>query len=79
MNEFFTADPKSCADYGRIINGRHFNRLKTLLQTCGGTTVIGGEKTMDEADKYIPPTVVADIDEKSSIMKVCSAPSLSPL
>jgi len=67
MTEFYSADPKTCKDYGRIINTRHFNRLKKLLSS--GQAVIGGEKTADEADKYIPPTVLTDVDEKSPIMR----------
>lgn len=68
VNDFFSADPKTCVDYGRIINARHFNRLKRLL-TSGGDAAIGGEKTADEADRYIPPTVLTDVDEKSAIMR----------
>jgi aldehyde dehydrogenase (NAD+) len=67
ITEFYSADPKSCADYGRIINGRHFNRIRKLLSK--GNAVIGGEATSDEKDKYIPPTVLTDVPLDAPVMK----------
>lgn len=49
LQEFYTNDPKSFADYGRIINQRHFKRLMALIE--GSTVAVGGES--DEAECYI--------------------------
>uniref|UniRef100_A0A8C6NP12 Aldehyde dehydrogenase n=1 Tax=Nothobranchius furzeri TaxID=105023 RepID=A0A8C6NP12_NOTFU len=46
---FYTADPKTCPDYGRIINQRHFKRILTLLEDS--TVAAGGEN--DESGCYI--------------------------
>jgi len=66
-HEFFSKDPKSSESYARIINGRHYTRIRGLMSA--GTTVMGGEKECDEKDKYIPPTIITDIDDKAPIMK----------
>lgn len=47
--EFYTEDPKTFADYGRIINQRHFRRIMALLEDS--TVAIGGEH--DESECYI--------------------------
>ena len=49
---FYGEDPKSSSDYGRIINSRHFSRLKELIPE---DVIIGGES--DEDSKYISPTI----------------------
>lgn len=66
LDEFLGADPKASPDYGRIINERHFARLKGLLDSSGGTVVAGGET--DEATKYIAPTIIVDPDLDAPIM-----------
>ena len=47
--EFYGADPKCSADYGRIINQRHFNRVMSLME--GYTPVVGGQS--DASQRYI--------------------------
>jgi len=47
--EFYTDDPKSFPDYGRIINQRHFKRI--LAMTEDSEVAVGGDS--DEADCYI--------------------------
>ncbi|MET7684935.1 aldehyde dehydrogenase family protein [Streptomyces sp. NPDC005423] len=58
------ADPQTSAEYGRIVNERHFDRLAGLLGS--GRVVVGGGS--DRADKYIAPTVLADVDPDSPVM-----------
>ncbi|XP_062872809.1 aldehyde dehydrogenase family 3 member A2-like [Trichomycterus rosablanca] len=65
IKEFYTDDPKTCTDYGRIINRRHFTRITALLE--GSTAAIGGEH--DESHCYIAPTVLKDVDPKSKVMQ----------
>lgn len=49
LQEFYTNDPKSFADYGRIINQRHFKRIMALTEDS--TVAIGGDS--DESEFYI--------------------------
>lgn len=49
VQEFYTNDPKSFADYGRIINERHFRRLMALIEDS--TVAVGGDS--DESECYI--------------------------
>jgi aldehyde dehydrogenase (NAD+) len=57
-------DPRQSADYGRIVNDRHFQRLLGLLG--GGRVVLGGES--DAAERYLAPTVLVDVDLDSPLM-----------
>lgn len=56
MVEFYGGNIQENKDLARIINGRHWNRLKTLLKRTQGKIVIGGD--MDEYDLYISPTII---------------------
>lgn len=55
------------ADYARIINRRHLDRLKGYLQGHGGTVAHGGDIRADE--KYVEPTIVIDPDVESPLMQ----------
>lgn len=61
----FGEDPSQSIDYARIINERHFDRLRNLLSE--GNIIIGGQS--DPAARYIAPTVIDNVDEKSELMK----------
>uniref|UniRef100_A0A8C5CC42 Aldehyde dehydrogenase n=1 Tax=Gadus morhua TaxID=8049 RepID=A0A8C5CC42_GADMO len=63
--EFYGADPKCSADYGRIINPRHFNRVMNLME--GYTAVLGGQS--DASQRYIAPTVLKDVPPHSRMMQ----------
>ncbi|MFG3280620.1 aldehyde dehydrogenase family protein [Streptomyces sp. NPDC048111] len=65
VEEVFGADPQGSRAFGRIVNERHFDRLSSLLDS--GRTVTGGDT--DRATKYIAPTVLADVDPKSPVMR----------
>lgn len=49
FKDFYTDNPKTCPDYGRIINQRHFKRVMALLEDS--TVAVGGEN--DESECYI--------------------------
>src|SRR5471032_1994013 len=53
---FYGDEPQKSPDYGRIVNTRHFERLKALL--ASGTIYHGGQH--DRADKFIAPTVLVN-------------------
>ncbi|MFI6062224.1 aldehyde dehydrogenase family protein [Streptomyces sp. NPDC051286] len=60
----YGADPRASADYGRIVNARHVDRLARL---CGsGTPVIGGQVDRDE--RYVAPTVLRDVSLDDPVM-----------
>ncbi|KAM9801514.1 aldehyde dehydrogenase family 3 member A2-like [Neosynchiropus ocellatus] len=65
IKEFYTDDPKSFEDYGRIINGRHHQRLMSMME--GSTIAYGGDS--DESQCYIAPTVLKDVTGESKVMK----------
>jgi aldehyde dehydrogenase (NAD+) len=65
IRDMFGDDPQQSESYGRMINGRHFDRVNALI-SCG-YTVIGGQ--VDAADKYIAPTVITDVKPDSAIMR----------
>ncbi|MGW2744039.1 aldehyde dehydrogenase family protein [Streptomyces sp. NPDC001450] len=65
VETLFGADPQASPEYGRIVNERHFDRLSALLGS--GRVAVGGGS--DRADKYIAPTVLADVDPKSPVMR----------
>lgn len=58
-------DPLLSAGYARIINDRHFLRLKSLLNE--GDVIIGGER--NRAQKYIAPTVIDNVSRDAAIMQ----------
>ncbi len=60
----YGANPKNSLDYPRIINERHFKRLKVLLD-CG-EVVTGGET--DRGECYIAPTILRDVPLDSPVM-----------
>lgn len=63
--QLYGPDPQSSPDYGRIINDRQFGRLTGLLND--GRVVAGG--VTDAAQRYISPTILADVDPESTVMK----------
>uniref|UniRef100_A0A3Q3E4G5 Aldehyde dehydrogenase n=1 Tax=Labrus bergylta TaxID=56723 RepID=A0A3Q3E4G5_9LABR len=65
IKEFYTDNPKTCADYGRIINQRHFKRIVTMLEDS--TVAVGGDN--DESDCYIAPTVLRDVKPEAKVIK----------
>jgi len=54
--ESFPNGAKASPDLGRIVNQRHFQRLKKMLDETKGKIVMGG--ALDESELYIEPTAV---------------------
>ncbi|WEO99228.1 aldehyde dehydrogenase family protein [Streptomyces sp. FXJ1.172] len=65
VEALFGTDPAASPEYGRIINERHFDRLCALLDS--GRVATGGAS--DRTAKYIAPTVLADVDPASPVMR----------
>ena len=64
--EFFDGQPAEAADFGRIVNRAHFDRICQLIDTAGGSTVLGGGR--NEQTCVIEPTVIVDPDVAAPIM-----------
>ncbi|WP_326568793.1 aldehyde dehydrogenase family protein [Amycolatopsis rhabdoformis] len=60
----FGDDPAASAEYGRIVNSRHFDRLSGLL--ASGRVVTGGQTDRDT--KFIAPTVLAEVAPDAPVM-----------
>ena len=64
---FFGNDIKSNSEFGRIVNGKHMNRLKHILEKDKNHIYFGGNFDME--DKYIAPTILKDINLENESMK----------
>ncbi|KPI06458.1 Aldehyde dehydrogenase (NAD(+)) [Actinobacteria bacterium OK074] len=61
----FRTSPQTAADFGRIINERHVDRLTRLLDS--GRAAVGGRHDRD--DLFIAPTVLTDVDPAPPVMQ----------
>merc|ERR1712232_204388 len=64
----FGVGSKTNPNWGSIINGRHVERLKRLIETSGGEVVCGGADDIDVAARHVPMTVLRNIDIDAPIM-----------
>lgn len=56
--------------YARIVNEKHFNRLKGLIEDAvekGANIYYGGN--VDESENYIQPTILTDVPDNAKIMQ----------
>lgn len=69
LNEFYGPEEQltQSKDYARIINENHWKRLTGVLAKTKGKIVIGGQS--DQAQRYIAPTVVQDVQWDDALMK----------
>ncbi len=70
LDVLYSAHPDKSESYCRIVNERHFERLKDLLDSAvedGAQVVIGGATNGN--DKYIEPTMITDVKFDSAVMK----------
>eukprot|EP00932_Pfiesteria_piscicida_P021237 SRR837773.8032.p2 GENE.SRR837773.8032~~SRR837773.8032.p2 ORF type:complete len:295 (+),score=141.01 SRR837773.8032:25-885(+) len=65
----FGADPKASAEYGNIIDQRHCDRLKELIETSQGEIICGGAQGIDREARHVPPTIIYKPSMDSKIMK----------
>ena len=68
MKEFYPNGAKASPDYGRIVNGRQWKRLKDMIDNSKGKILIGG--TMDEAEKFLEPTVIKGRPSRGRFMTI---------
>lgn len=68
LSDFYGNDPQGSADYARIVNERHWDRLTGLLDAGGyEATVCGGHG--DRAARYLPPTVLSGVKPDAAVMQ----------
>lgn len=65
IQDFYGPEPKKSRDYARIINERHVERLRPLLEE--GEVVCGGE--VDKEERYIAPTLLRGVSPEGKIME----------
>ncbi len=65
INQFYSGEIKSSEDYARIVNNRHFDRLKSLI--IEEKVVIGGEMSREE--NFISPVVMKNVEWTDKVME----------
>jgi aldehyde dehydrogenase (NAD+) len=65
IKEFYGPDPKNSPDYGRIVNDRHYRRLKDYLRDA---PVYHGGDT-DDSSRYISPTLLDETPVDAPVMQ----------
>lgn len=75
--EFYPNGQKSSPDFARIVNARHFQRIKKMVDDSQGKILIGGE--MDASENFIEITVVQVKDTNDSMIVDESFGPLIPL
>lgn len=80
IEEFYGKDAQQSPDYGRMVSTEHLERTVALLEDAvsGGSARAGGEGhpparlvhggRADVADRFLEPTVVADVSPDSALM-----------
>ncbi len=64
IDKFYGTDPKSSADYGRIVNERRFDKLTAYLGQ--GEVISGGE--ISKSDLYFSPTLMQNVSLDAPVM-----------
>lgn len=64
LKRFYGPDPQQSPHFARLVNDRRFNTVAGYLSQ--GQMVVGGQR--DAADRYIAPTVLADLPLGTSCM-----------
>lgn len=68
MKAWYGDDAQQSASFGRIVDHRHFQRVKGLVESAGVAADVYHHGRMDEASKFIPPTLIKNPGENSEIM-----------
>lgn len=66
LKTFYGDNVQKSADFGRIVTGAHCSRLQGLLEGNPGRIVCGGK--VDVNEKYVEPTIIADVKLDSKLM-----------
>ena len=61
----FGSDPRTSPDLARIVNDKHFARLRGLIDTA--TIAYGGQ--YDASDRFLAPTLLTDVELDGPLMR----------
>ena len=69
IQNFYGENPEGNTSYNRIVNNRHFERVKSYVDDAvlRGAKVLHGGR-MNSETNYIEPTLVTDLDDDSKLM-----------
>lgn len=69
MNKFYSDDASQESSYARIVNNRHFNRVKGYIDdaVAKGAKIEAGGK-FDADQDYIAPTLISNVSKDSKLM-----------
>lgn len=67
LNKYFGEDIEKSDSFGRIVNERHFNRIKSMIEKDKEGIVFGGH--WNEKERYIEPTLIEASFEESASME----------
>ena len=65
LKDFYGNDPHKSPDFGRMINAKHFERVKALIDPA--KVLAGGQS--DAKDLYIAPTLLRDVTADDAVMR----------
>ncbi|HET8594993.1 MAG TPA: aldehyde dehydrogenase family protein [Intrasporangium sp.] len=65
IRDFHSADPARSETYGRIVNDRHFERVRGLIDPARVT--VGGR--VDPESRYIEPTILDGVEAADAVMQ----------
>jgi acyl-CoA reductase-like NAD-dependent aldehyde dehydrogenase len=74
VTAFYGEDISKCADYGRIVNEKHWDRVDKHITEEGVEVLFGGQK--DKSDKFIAPTIVKAKDDNMCMKEEIFGPVL---
>ncbi len=69
IQQYYGNDAASEPSYNRIVNRRHFDRIKSYIEDAvskGANIITGGQ--LKETENFIAPTVMTNVDKKSALM-----------
>ena len=66
IEEFYGKDIKSNKEFGRIVNNKHMNRLKNILEHDKEKIVYGG--IVDFDNRFISPTIIKEANLNDKVM-----------
>jgi aldehyde dehydrogenase (NAD+) len=65
IHDFHSADPARSGTYGRMVNDRHFDRVRDLIDPT--RVAVGGR--VDPTTRYIEPTILDGVDAEDAVMQ----------
>jgi aldehyde dehydrogenase (NAD+) len=67
IGKFYGSDPHQSRAFGRVVNDAHMERLLKMLRSSKARVVTGGTSAV--SDRYLAPTVLADLDWDDAVMQ----------